>query len=83
MGEGGPVPPTCEEFVADRLDPLLRYATALTCDAHLAKRGQQESGRPTSTVVALPRKPYSTEQLNGAAKTTVLGVPGYDWLGKS
>ncbi len=26
-----------EEFVADRLDRLLRYATALTCDPHLAQ----------------------------------------------
>jgi RNA polymerase sigma-70 factor (sigma-E family) len=31
------MPPTFEEFVADRIDPLLRYATALTCDPHLAK----------------------------------------------
>lgn len=31
------MPPTFEEFVAERIDPLLRYATALTCDPHLAK----------------------------------------------
>jgi RNA polymerase sigma-70 factor (sigma-E family) len=31
------MPPTFEEFVAERIEPLLRYATALTCDPHLAK----------------------------------------------
>ena len=31
------MPPTFDEFVAERLEPLLRYATALTCDPHLAQ----------------------------------------------
>jgi RNA polymerase sigma-70 factor (sigma-E family) len=31
------MPPTFEEFVAERLESLLRYATALTCDPHLAQ----------------------------------------------
>jgi RNA polymerase sigma-70 factor (sigma-E family) len=31
------VPDHFEVFVADRLDRLLRYATALTCDPHLAQ----------------------------------------------
>jgi hypothetical protein len=26
-----------DQFVADRLDRLLRYATAITCDRHLAQ----------------------------------------------
>ncbi|HET9141800.1 SigE family RNA polymerase sigma factor [Actinophytocola sp.] len=34
--------PSFEEFVAHRLDPLLRYATVLTCDAHLAQDVVQE-----------------------------------------
>ena len=34
--------PTFDEFVAERLDQLLRYATALTCDPHLAKDVVQE-----------------------------------------
>jgi RNA polymerase sigma-70 factor (sigma-E family) len=34
--EGGDVPDGFDEFVADRLDRLLRYATAMTCDKHLA-----------------------------------------------
>jgi len=36
------VPGTFDEFVAERLDQLLRYATALTCDPHLAKDVVQE-----------------------------------------
>jgi len=36
------MPPTFEEFAAARLDPLLRYATALTCDAYLAEDVVQE-----------------------------------------
>jgi RNA polymerase sigma-70 factor (sigma-E family) len=40
--KGGGMPPTFEEFAAARLDPLLRYATALTCDAHLAEDVVQE-----------------------------------------
>ncbi|AXB46386.1 SigE family RNA polymerase sigma factor [Amycolatopsis albispora] len=35
--------PTFDEFVAQRLDPLLRYATVLTCDSHLAQDVVQES----------------------------------------
>lgn len=31
------MPPTFEEFAAQRCDALLRYATALTCDPHLAQ----------------------------------------------
>jgi RNA polymerase sigma-70 factor (sigma-E family) len=31
------MPPTFEQFVAERIDQLLRYTTALTCDPHLAK----------------------------------------------
>lgn len=31
------MPPTFEQFVADRIDALLRYTTALTCDPHLAQ----------------------------------------------
>lgn len=31
------MPPTFEEFLAERLESLLRYATALTCDPHLAQ----------------------------------------------
>lgn len=34
--EGGDVRDGFDEFVADRLDRLLRYATAMTCDKHLA-----------------------------------------------
>jgi len=33
---------TFDDFVAERLDQLLRYATALTCDPHLAKDVVQE-----------------------------------------
>lgn len=36
------MPPSFEEFAEARLDPLLRYATVLTCDAHLAKDVVQE-----------------------------------------
>jgi RNA polymerase sigma-70 factor (sigma-E family) len=36
------VPPSFDDFVAERLDQLLRYATALTCDPHLAKDVVQE-----------------------------------------
>jgi RNA polymerase sigma-70 factor (sigma-E family) len=36
------VPSTFDEFVAESLDQLLRYATALTCDPHLAKDVVQE-----------------------------------------
>jgi RNA polymerase sigma-70 factor (sigma-E family) len=36
------VPDRFEQFVADRLDRLLRYATALTCDPHLAQDVVQE-----------------------------------------
>jgi len=32
-----------EEFVSARLDALLRYATALCCDPHLAQDVVQES----------------------------------------
>jgi RNA polymerase sigma-70 factor (sigma-E family) len=35
--KGAPVRDRFEAFVADRLDRLLRYATALTCDPHLAQ----------------------------------------------
>jgi RNA polymerase sigma-70 factor (sigma-E family) len=33
---------TFDDFVAERLDQLLRYATALSCDPHLAKDVVQE-----------------------------------------
>ena len=33
---------TFDQFVADRLDRLLRFATALTCDPHLAQDVVQE-----------------------------------------
>ncbi|HEX4725749.1 MAG TPA: SigE family RNA polymerase sigma factor [Pseudonocardiaceae bacterium] len=36
------MPITFDDFVAERLDQLLRYATALTCDPHLAKDVVQE-----------------------------------------
>jgi RNA polymerase sigma-70 factor (sigma-E family) len=36
------VPITFDDFVAEHLDQLLRYATALTCDPHLAKDVVQE-----------------------------------------
>lgn len=36
------MPTTFDDFVAERLDQLLRYATALTCDPHLAKDVVQE-----------------------------------------
>jgi RNA polymerase sigma-70 factor (sigma-E family) len=35
--KGAPVRDRFEAFVAERLDRLLRYATALTCDPHLAQ----------------------------------------------
>lgn len=36
------MPDRFDQFVADRLDRLLRYATALTCDPHLAQDIVQE-----------------------------------------
>jgi RNA polymerase sigma-70 factor (sigma-E family) len=37
------LPPTFDDFVAARLEPLLRYAVALTCDQHLAQDVVQEA----------------------------------------
>lgn len=36
------MPSSFDDFVAERTDQLLRYATALTCDPHLAKDVVQE-----------------------------------------
>ncbi|QFZ21740.1 SigE family RNA polymerase sigma factor [Saccharothrix syringae] len=40
--EGGDVQDDFDRFVTERLDRLLRYATALTCDRHLAQDIVQE-----------------------------------------
>src|SRR5215203_1768521 len=40
--EGSPVPGSFDEFVVERLDGLLRYATVLTDDPHLAQDIVQE-----------------------------------------
>jgi RNA polymerase sigma-70 factor (sigma-E family) len=40
--EGVVVPDGFDQFVADRLDRLLRYATAMTCDPYLAQDIVQE-----------------------------------------
>lgn len=39
---GVAVPDTFDQFAADRIDRLLRFATALTCDPHLAQDVVQE-----------------------------------------
>ena len=36
------MPPTFQDFIVERLAPLLRYATAMTCDPHLAQDVVQE-----------------------------------------
>jgi RNA polymerase sigma-70 factor (sigma-E family) len=89
------LPVTFEEFAAQRLDPLLRYATALACDPHLAQdivqevllRAQQhwpriaEADQPAAYVRRMVTNEYLSWRRRRAAKDVALAHPDLDRLG--
>ena len=80
------MPATFDEFVTARLGPLLRYATVLTCDPHLAQdvvqevmlRAQQRwdrieaTGAPAAYVKRMVTNEYLSWRRRRAAKDVAL-----------
>ncbi|WP_158886358.1 SigE family RNA polymerase sigma factor [Amycolatopsis anabasis] len=84
-----------DEFVAARLDALLRYATVLTCDPHLAQdvvqevllRAQQrwpriaETDAPHAYVKRMVTNEYLSWRRRRAAREVALSLPVLDAIG--
>ncbi|GAB2764479.1 SigE family RNA polymerase sigma factor [Amycolatopsis magusensis] len=89
--------PTFDEFVAERLDPLLRYATVLTCDAYLAQDVVQESllraqqrwpriaatGQPAAYVKRMVTNEYLSWRRRRARTDVSLSHAEWEALGRS
>ncbi|QFU94548.1 RNA polymerase sigma-E factor [Amycolatopsis sp. YIM 10] len=91
------VGPTFDEFVAQRLEPLLRYATVLTCDPYLAQDVVQESllraqqrwpriaatGQPAAYVKRMVTNEYLSWRRRRARTDVSLSPADLEALGRS